>query len=533
VLATLATTCLISARAEAVCTAPQPTPSPAEVTLWPGGRIPFVWDANVTQANRDALQTVMDAWEAVTGSRVVFVPKTISDTDYVRIKWGGCSGGYPHGKRGGEQLLNVSAIDTLTCPSAHEFGHTIGLGHEHERIDRDRFITVQTSATECTNSDVWKLHSFTETSASPFGEYALSSVMHYIAGTTAQCTAGPPEVTNDCAMIRNSGPPYYFGVNFWPTAEDGEKVRELYATDFGSWKRFRSLGIDLGATSPLTPKLKPSSSNVTVKAGSSPAAVWKSADLLYVFVRGSDDAMWYRVYNKTTNSWDSSWTSLGGGITSDPAVAVLNGGPYVCARGTDNAIWCNWELSPRSFGGWWSAGGTCDSAPAVASWGPDRLDLFCRVGNNLWQRIYDHTWAASWGNMGGPGVTLIKNPTASSRGPGLINLYVNSSDNHIRDRAFSSGAWSGWGDRGCCSNGNFSPATGGRNGRQDLVMTGTDGSLWYKTWTSGSGWDGFKVVGGRMQSSPAVAVRPSSPARMDILKVGTDGTLWHRWLDNY
>jgi hypothetical protein len=57
----------------------------------------------------------------------------------------------------------------------------------------------------------------------------------------------------------------------------------------------------------------------------------------------------------------SGWSSLGGTITSDPAVAVNSDGRLeVFARGTDDALWHIWQTAPHAgpWSGWSSLGGT-------------------------------------------------------------------------------------------------------------------------------------------------------------------------------
>jgi hypothetical protein len=57
----------------------------------------------------------------------------------------------------------------------HEIGHALGLLHEHQRPDRDQFITIHRDRVDPStvgNTDVIDGH-FT------FGPYDMTSVMHY------------------------------------------------------------------------------------------------------------------------------------------------------------------------------------------------------------------------------------------------------------------------------------------------------------------------------------------------------------------
>ena len=54
------------------------------------------------------------------------------------------------------------------------------------------------------------------------------------------------------------------------------------------------------------------------------------------FIRGSDGALWTRSWNGS--SW-TGWSSLGGALTSGPAISARPDGIYdVVVRGTDGAL---------------------------------------------------------------------------------------------------------------------------------------------------------------------------------------------------
>ncbi|MDF2597052.1 MAG: insect kinin peptide, partial [Clostridia bacterium] len=88
------------------------------------------------------------------------------------------------------------------------------------------------------------------------------------------------------------------------------------------------------------------------------------------------------------SSW-SQWEDLGGGpISSAPAAASTgNNRLEVFARGRNNQLlFRTWNGSRWS--GWQSLDGVLTSEPAAVSWGGNRLDVFVRGQNNhLW-----HIW---------------------------------------------------------------------------------------------------------------------------------------------
>ncbi|WP_387492769.1 hypothetical protein [Photorhabdus sp. RM96S] len=99
---------------------------------------------------------------------------------------------------------------------------------------------------------------------------------------------------------------------------------------------------------------------------SKPAAYLNSDGQLEVFVRGSDNALWHNWQNDThSGSW-SNWASLGGGLSSGPDVVEnANGYIEVFVRATDNALWNIKRTSPSSWSSWASLGGTLIDASAI------------------------------------------------------------------------------------------------------------------------------------------------------------------------
>jgi len=72
-------------------------------------------------------------------------------------------------------------------------------------------------------------------------------------------------------------------------------------------------------------------------AGTGPAASAQNANSAELFVRGTDNAFWYKHYQ--SGSW-SSWKSLGGSMTaSQAAVSRPNGKIDVFVRGSDGVLW--------------------------------------------------------------------------------------------------------------------------------------------------------------------------------------------------
>ncbi|HMW04016.1 MAG TPA: M12 family metallopeptidase [Leptospiraceae bacterium] len=138
--------------------------------LWNGAVIPFEIDPQFSNVN--LLYSAFATWESQTVIR--FIKRTNLHRDYIFIiPSNECSSFV--GKRGGAQNVNLSSSCTYKN-ILHELGHVIGFYHEHQRIDRDNFITIHTE-----NIQPNKLSSFKKLfpSYSFSISYDLYSIMHY------------------------------------------------------------------------------------------------------------------------------------------------------------------------------------------------------------------------------------------------------------------------------------------------------------------------------------------------------------------
>uniref|UniRef100_A0A1I7V522 Metalloendopeptidase n=1 Tax=Caenorhabditis tropicalis TaxID=1561998 RepID=A0A1I7V522_9PELO len=144
----------------------------AEKDKWPNGRVPYILSAAYTSAQRAVLARAFDAYAKRTCIR--FVPKSPSDKDYIVIQK--CYADFS--RVGGRQQVSLAdeCIDYATI--IHELMHVIGFIHEHQREDRDSYVSIlYQNVIQGANTDFDKLSNL---GLSYYGEhYDYTSIMHY------------------------------------------------------------------------------------------------------------------------------------------------------------------------------------------------------------------------------------------------------------------------------------------------------------------------------------------------------------------
>ena len=247
------------------------------------------------------------------------------------------------------------------------------------------------------------------------------------------------------------------------------------------------------------------------------ATSWGSSRL-DVFVRGTDDATYHRVWNGT--AW-TAWESLGGRATSGPAAAAWAPNRIdMFVRGTDNQLYHRWWYG-TGWSAWEALGGTLTSAPAVASWGVGRLDVFVRgTDYHLYRRSFDGTRWLPWEDLGG---ILTSDPAAVSWAANRIDVFVRGTDDALYHRSWAGTSWSAWESLGGLLT--TGPAvTSGASGHLDVFAAGNDHALYQRGFNS-SGWGAWQRLGGYWTIDPGGVCPPSSPSA-DVFERGSDGSLW-------
>ncbi len=225
-----------------------------------------------------------------------------------------------------------------------------------------------------------------------------------------------------------------------------------------------------------------------------------------------------------------------GGNTSGPAASQTFSNPAAVSwgtgridafvRGTDNAIYTR-VFADGGWGGWYPLGGYLTSGPTVSSWGVNRLDLFARGGDNqLWSRSWKGSGWEPWRALGGG---LASAPAATSWGVNRVDVFVRGTDNQLWHLAGDGGTnWLPWRPQGGQITSAPAVESWGAN-RLDIVARGTDAQVWHKAW-NGSGWENWRPLGGQIKDAPAIVSYTSG--RLDVFARGTDNQLWTKTFSN-
>lgn len=215
------------------------------------------------------------------------------------------------------------------------------------------------------------------------------------------------------------------------------------------------------------------------------------------------------------------WQSLGGELTEAPAVASTGENRIdVFARATNNALYRR-RWTGKAWTDWEELGGRIASAPAAVSWGASRLDVFVKGENDrLWQWWSDGQ-RNGWQELDGE---LTSGPAVASQERGSLDVFARATDMTLYRKKWRDSSWGEWTPvPGSIKLTSDPAAVAWGKGRLDVFMRGEDMALW-QWWTNGqqSGW---QRLGGELTSGPAAASRKVN--RLDVFARGTDNAIYH------
>lgn len=222
--------------------APGPGSDPAHVDLktekplpWPGGKVP-VDLSQLSESQAATAREAMKLWMD-TGANVQFVPRT-TEVEYVYFTGRTNAGNNTsfNGYRPGTRMeVNITAFWWRQGPwmVAHELGHALGFFHEHQRWDRDRFVTIHYEHVKPGRELDYDWVPLTNwIVVTP--DYDYRSIMHYRVCWASKCESECKDGigTSPCAVIDPVGTEYDGVIGQWSdnriSEGDAKKVRLVY-----------------------------------------------------------------------------------------------------------------------------------------------------------------------------------------------------------------------------------------------------------------------------------------------------------------
>ncbi len=188
----------VAARPPAACDLPPEQFIPRSTwnaNLWPGGVVPYEFDANVTQANQDAMRLSMNELETV--ANITFVLRT-SQTAYLHVK-DSTGNNSSVGRTGSSQTVNIYNW-SYRYIMEHELMHALGEWHEQSRPDRATYVNINSANIQSGYS-----HNFdVQSGASTVGAFDFESIMLYDACSFSTCCAAGSSCncTTACSTIQ-------------------------------------------------------------------------------------------------------------------------------------------------------------------------------------------------------------------------------------------------------------------------------------------------------------------------------------------
>ncbi len=228
-----------------------------------------------------------------------------------------------------------------------------------------------------------------------------------------------------------------------------------------------------------------------------------------------------------------------GAFASDPSIINRSAGATLSVLGRDGVVLtsvCEKSCaSPAQFSDFFRDAGApppgAISAPALASWSQDRLDVFVLGRDHaVWHQTWDRTYWLGWESLGG---AFVSAPSAVSWAEGRIDVFAVGREGILQHAycvtlgipACRNSNWVTW------EIGLGKPAAGIQgdphvvsvgNERLDVVVLGRDGAAYHIGWDKG--WSGWSSLGGHLKYAPTLA-RVGS--QLEAFGVDSSGKLLH------
>jgi hypothetical protein len=212
--------------------------------------------------------------------------------------------------------------------------------------------------------------------------------------------------------------------------------------------------------------------------------------------------------------------------------------------GSYNYVATAWVVAPNGYGyiaeeflnapslvpTWDRLAGNLTSAPAVTSWGSNRLDVFARGQDMaLYHRSWDGTSWSAWSRIA---ASMSSAPAAVASGSGHLDVFARGQDMALYHISTTDGGttWSAW-QRLAASMTSAPAVASWGAGRLDVFGRGQDMALYHISTSNGGGsWSTWERLPGSLTSDPAAV--SSGPGRFDVFARGNDLAVYQRTFDS-
>jgi GH25 family lysozyme M1 (1,4-beta-N-acetylmuramidase) len=228
--------------------------------------------------------------------------------------------------------------------------------------------------------------------------------------------------------------------------------------------------------------------------------------------------------------WYNGWLDEGDGSLTGEAAAMLNtnGSLEVFARSTAGALVHKWQTQANGgWSGWSSLGGGLHSDPIVGRNADGRLEVFALgLDDQLWHiwQTAPHAGWSAWARLDGE--QLKGTPRVGPNADGRLEVFVTGADGKLHHIAqVPGGGWSAWIPAGSFTVAGEPAISRNGDGRLEVFARGTDDQLWHLWQTApNSGWTGGAAFGStRLTSDPDVA--PNADGRLEVFWRGSSGAI--------
>jgi hypothetical protein len=188
-----------------------------QTNTWPGGIVPFTFDASVDETNQERAIDAMAEIEAI--SPVRFVPR-VADGSYITFR-DSTSNSSSVGRQGGQQFVNIQSW-SFRFIIVHELLHALGAWHEQQRPDRGTYVQINWANID----DALEFNFTIPGGATAHGPYDFDSVMHYDQCAFVICSC--PACTAITVLPPNQGWQSLIGQRSHLSEGDRDVVAFLY-----------------------------------------------------------------------------------------------------------------------------------------------------------------------------------------------------------------------------------------------------------------------------------------------------------------